>query len=155
MVPIPTSAAPPVDQNTPAIELHGNGNRNADENQVPQVTILSEKLKEYERELAALRAQLATLIGKDKEATTPPAERTLFTSQEAIDHAKTVSATGKDEGKKVILPKVIPGFKASSLEIGKSTLSFLFHLHYIYFLSFIHPATLFGHITFSLSHLQH
>ena len=53
----------------------------------------------------------------------PPANynllQALFTDQDTIDHMKAASAPSKDDGKKLVLPDVVPGFKASSLEVGK------------------------------------
>lgn len=53
----------------------------------------------------------------------------LFSDQETIDCIKAASAPLKDDGKKVTLPEVVPGFKASSLDVGKSPiLSFMLHI---------------------------
>jgi hypothetical protein len=43
----------------------------------------------------------------------------LFTDQDTIDRVKAASTLSKDDGKKLVLPDVVPGFKASSLEVGK------------------------------------
>lgn len=45
--------------------------------------------------------------------------RVLFMDQETIDHVKAATAPS-DDGKKLILPDVVPGFKASSLDVSKS-----------------------------------
>ena len=56
----------------------------------------------------------------------------LFLDQETIDRVKAAVAMPKDDGKKIILPDVVPGFKASSLEVGKSSiLFFVFHIVYV------------------------
>jgi hypothetical protein len=46
--------------------------------------------------------------------------RVLFADQETIDRVKAASAPSKDDGKKFVLPDAVPGFKASSLDVGKS-----------------------------------
>ena len=44
----------------------------------------------------------------------------LFSDQDTIDRMKAITASSKDDGKKLVLPDVVPRFKASSLEVGKS-----------------------------------
>jgi hypothetical protein len=43
----------------------------------------------------------------------------LFSDQDTIDRVKAATAPSKDDGKKLVLPDVVPGFKASSLDVGK------------------------------------
>lgn len=50
----------------------------------------------------------------------------LFSDQDTIDHVKAIMALLKDDGKKVVLPDVVPRFKASSLEVGKTCTMFLY-----------------------------
>jgi hypothetical protein len=57
--------------------------------------------------------------------------RVLFSDQETIDRVKAAVAPLKDDGKKLVLPDVVPGFKASSLDVGKSPI-FVFVLHVVY-----------------------
>jgi hypothetical protein len=58
----------------------------------------------------------------------------LFSDQETIDCIKAATASLKDDGKKFILPDVVLGFKASSLEVSES-LSFL-KQHMLYVVTF-------------------
>jgi hypothetical protein len=44
----------------------------------------------------------------------------LFSDQETINHIKAATVPSKDDGKKLTLPDVVPGFKASSLDISES-----------------------------------
>lgn len=48
---------------------------------------------------------------------------TRFLRGELEDSA---SAPSKDDGKKLILPHMVPGFKASSLEVGKSPVPYIY-----------------------------
>jgi len=67
----------------------------------------------------ALKARLECY---EKDGTTSASDHSLqvlFADQDTINCAKAASAPSKEDGKKPILPDVVPGFKASSLEVGK------------------------------------
>ncbi|KAF8221382.1 hypothetical protein L208DRAFT_1382283 [Tricholoma matsutake] len=43
--------------------------------------------------------------------------QSLFSDQDTINHVKAATTSLKDKGKKLVLPDVVPGFKASSLKV--------------------------------------
>jgi hypothetical protein len=76
------------------------------QSQADEIQALKARLERYERNGAPLANMHQPQV--------------LFSDQETIERIKAATAPSKDGGKKVILPEVVPGFKASSLDVGKS-----------------------------------
>ena len=58
-----------------------------------------------------------------------PSVRILFDSPESVDQIRSAIITSKDTEKRIVLPEVIPGFKAASTDFGS--------LHLINYFTFI------------------
>jgi hypothetical protein len=82
-------------------------------------------------EIQALKARLESYEKDGTPLANMHQPRVLFSDQETIDRVKAAVAPLKDDGKKLVLPDVVPGFKASSLDVGKSPI-FVFVLHVVY-----------------------
>lgn len=70
-------------------------------------------------EIQSLKAQLKCYEKDGTPLANVHQPQTLFTDQDTIDCVKAATAPSKDDGKKFVLPNVVPGFKASSLKVGK------------------------------------
>ena len=95
-------------------------------------------------ELAALRAHIAQLErdadGAPPRPATPPCyvPPVLFTDQDTIDRARAAAVASRDSDRKLSLPEIIPGFKASPLDIHEYQ-PFVFYSHHL-FGALLHPA---------------
>jgi hypothetical protein len=92
-------------------------------------------------EIQALKAQLKCYKRNGAPLADVHQLQVLFSDQETIKHIKAATAPSKDDGKKVILPEVVPGFKASSLDVSKSPI-LPFHTPYC-----MYSDTLVAHIS--------
>jgi hypothetical protein len=70
-------------------------------------------------EIQSLRARLERYEKDGTPLANSHQPQTLFTDQDTIDHVKAATTPSKDDGKKPVLPNVVPRFKASSLKVGK------------------------------------
>ena len=80
-------------------------------------------IDQHTTELAALRARIAQLERDADRApprpATPPryVPPVLFADQDTIDRARAAAVASRDSDRKLSLPEIIPGFKASPLDI--------------------------------------
>ena len=89
---------------------------------IPDAQIIAQQAAD----LAALRTKLSQLeaarpMASQARAAPPPplAPPVLFANPEVIDRARDAALAAKDGDKKLTLPRIIPGFKANSLDIRK------------------------------------
>jgi hypothetical protein len=67
-----------------------------------------------------------------------PAHNVLFVNNDTLAQFRGIASAKEESPKKVLLPDIIPGFKASSLDIGEHYHPFFFiFLQFVLFLSFI------------------
>jgi hypothetical protein len=80
-------------------------------------------------EIQALKARLECYKKNQAPLANDNPLQALFADQDTIDHVKVASTLSKDDGKKLVLPDVVPGFKASSLKVGKCPFPHTFPMH--------------------------
>jgi len=88
----------------------------------PQQTQLRlERIAQLKAELATLRDVPPPPILTQQNAILPTTEPLirLFEDNDTVSRFKEVFSLGKEDNKKRVLPDVVPGFKASALDLGK------------------------------------
>ena len=82
-----------------------------------------------------MHIQFPVLSPADPNAETPsnptsdPAHRQLFIDNDTLAHIHSLALAKEEGNKKVTLPDIIPGFKASPLGIGKNPDTFVLRKH--------------------------
>ena len=87
---------------------------------------MATQVQEPANEIATLKAKLATLEPSTMQthpasSALPPNNEVLFADQATIDRARAATVAAREESHRPLLPDPVPGFKASPLDISKSS----------------------------------